>query len=284
MTLTSRITKTRVPLLVRYGKIDREYGMRLATTPADKDGPVWMVNLMKYREVADYGDSGAPTVSGREADDTYAPVESLAAVGAQIVFLANVDTQLLGDSPRWDRVAVVKYLTRRSFIEMQSRPDFVEKHVHKDAGMAQTIVMGCRPLPAPPLPTDAPKLTDVPHPATIEDGPVVVLHVLRFAEGQGISQMTSYQEAAGPVAIAHGVRISGWFSIEGTIVGDGRSWDQARFNAFPSKAAFMAVATDPDRLQAQRAHRERAILDTYTMILRPTIDRLTESVTSSVRS
>ena len=66
------------------------------------------------------------------------------------------------------------------------------------------------------------------------------------------------------------------FGVEGTIVGDGRQWDQARFNAFPSKAAFMAVALDPARLEAQRSHREVALADTYTMILRPTIDRLAE--------
>ena len=39
----------------------------------------------------------------------------------------------------------------------------------------------------------------------------------------------------------------------------------------------MAVARDPGRLAAQREHRETAIADTYTMILRPTIDRLAES-------
>jgi len=278
MKSTSRMTMAQAPLTVRYGKIDRDYAMRLATTTADQDGPVWMVNLMKYRAVADYGDSGGPAVSGREADDIYAPLESLAAIGAEVVFLADVDTQLLGVSPVWDRIAVVKYSTRRSFIEMQSRPDFVDKHVHKDAGMEQTIVIGCQPMPAPELPADAPELTDAPHPATSDDGPVVVLHVLRFAEGHGIGNMTSYQEAAGRIAIPHGVRISGWFSVEGIIVGDGRSWDQVRFNAFPSKAAFMAVATDPDRLRAQRAHRETAIEDTYTMILRPTINRLAGSI------
>jgi hypothetical protein len=31
------------------------------------------------------------------------------------------------------------------------------------------------------------------------------------------------------------------------------------------------------RLEAQHAHREAAIADTYTMILRPRIDRLAES-------
>ena len=30
-----------------YGQIDHEYGMTLATTAPEDDGPVWMVNLMK---------------------------------------------------------------------------------------------------------------------------------------------------------------------------------------------------------------------------------------------
>ena len=37
----------------RYGQRDAEYATRLATTPPEEDGPVWMVNLMKYREKAE---------------------------------------------------------------------------------------------------------------------------------------------------------------------------------------------------------------------------------------
>lgn len=267
----------RARMTVRYGTIDQGYARRLATTPETEDGPVWMVNLMKYRAVADYADGRPGEVSGWEADDRYAPLESLAAVGAEVAFLGTVDTQLLGGEPAWDRVGVVKYPTRRAFVEMQSRPEFVDKHAHKDAGMEQTIVIGCQPMPSPPLPADAPAWDDVPHPPTPDDGPVVVLHVLRFHEGHADTTMVSYQDAAGAVAVPHGVRIAGWFQAEGTIVGDGRTWDQVRFNAFPSKAAFMAVALDPDRLAAQRDHREVAIADTYTMILRPRIDRLAET-------
>lgn len=258
---------------VRYGTIDTDYAMQLATST--DDAPIYMINLMKYREVADYGDGRETQRSGRDADDEYAPLESLAAIGAEVVFVADVDTQLLGAEPTWDRIGVVKYPSRRAFIEMQSRPDFQAKHVHKDAGMEQTIVMGGLPLPVPEFPTDVPRWSDVPHPPTAADGPVVVLHVLRFHEGKLETDMTTYQQHAGDVAIPNGVRIAGWFGIEGTIVGDGRSWDQARFNAFPSKAAFMAVAMDPARLAAQHAHREVAIADTYTMILRPRIDKLT---------
>jgi hypothetical protein len=265
-------------LQVRYGQVDRGYAKRLATTPPEEDGPVWMVNLMKYRDVADYGEAGGPAVSGREADDEYTPRESLRAIGARIVFAADVDTQLLGDSPKWDRIGIVKYPTRRSFIEMQSRDDFTKKHVHKDAGMQQTIVMGCLPMPIPELPADAPDWTNVPHPPTDDDPAVVVMHVLKFFDSESVEDMSAYTDHAARVAVPHGVRIDGWFTVEGTIVGDGRAWSQVRFNAFPSKRAFMAVATDPERLRAQREHRETALEDTYTMILRPTINRLVDSL------
>lgn len=275
--MTAPTDRTRSP---SYGQVDRDYALRLATTPPEDDGPIWMVNLMAYRERAVY-DGAESDVSGREADDRYAPVDVLAEIGAEVAFVADVEDQLLGHEPRWDRIGIVRYPTRRSFIEMQSRDDFRAKHVHKEAGMAQTIVAGCVPRPTPLDGPDAPPLTDwadVPHPPTPEDGPVVVLHLIRFHDGMAGTEMVRYQDDAIRVAGPHGARIAAWFDVEGTIVGDGRRWDEVRFNAFPSKAAFLAVAMDPDRLAAQAAHREVAIADTYTMILRPTIDRLAASV------
>jgi hypothetical protein len=259
-----------------YGTIDLEYAARLASTPPDEDGPVWMVNLMSYRERAVYadGDAAAAEVSGREADDRYAPIDVLADIGAEIIFVGDVDAQLLGSEPTWHRIGVVKYPTRRAFIEMQSREDFRAKHVHKEAGMAETIVMGCQPADSPDVTGRLVDWADVPHPPTEQDGPVAVLHVIKYADGGGREQMVEYQTRAFDSAGPAGVRIGGWFDVEGTVVGDGRSWDQVRFNLFPSKAAFMAVAFDPARLAAQAAHREPAMSDTYTMIVRPTINRL----------
>jgi uncharacterized protein (DUF1330 family) len=267
----------------RYGLVDREYGIRLATTSPSDDGPVWMVNLMKYREVADYVDGRKTTISGQEADDLYSPIDSLTAVGAEIVFLGDVDQQLLGDNTVWDRIAVVKYPTRRSFIEMQSRSEFQESHKHKDAGMDKSIVMGCQPLTIPRASDmEFENWSDVPHPSTKGDGPLVVLHVLRFEDMESGVQtpayMEAYQSVAAGVASEHGVRVSGWFTVEGTIIGDGREWHQVRFNQFPSKAAFKAVVADPTRLKAQHDHRETAIADTYTMVVRPKVDQLRESI------
>lgn len=272
------MSDTRTP---GYGRVDRDYALRLASTPPEDDGPIWMVNLMSYREAAVY-DGEESEISGRAADDRYAPLEVLADIGAEVVFVGDVEDQLLGESPRWDRVAIVKYPTRRSFIEMQSRPDFQEKHVHKEAGMAETIVAGCVPIPDPTQAPEAPEPVDwseVPHPPTDDDGPAMVLHFIRFHAADDRAEMVAYQDHAALVAVPHGVQIAAWFGVEGTIVGDGREWHEARFNRFPSKAAFMAVVLDPDRLAAQADHREVAIADTYTLIIRPTIDRIEESIT-----
>lgn len=262
-----------------YGQVDRDYARRLATTPAADDGPIWMVNLMAYKDEADY-EGEARGLTGKEADDRYAPVEVLRDIGAEPVFFGDVSDQLVGE-PRWDRVGVVRYPTRRAFIDMQARPDFQARHVHKEAGMAETIVVGCTPIPSPMDAVEPGTLVDwaeVPHPPTGDDGPAMVLHLIRFHEGKADTDMVTYQEAAADVAVAHGVRIAGWFGVEGTIVGDGRAWDQVRFNLFPSKAAFMAVALDPARLSAQATHLEIAIADSYALIVRPTIDRLAQSI------
>jgi hypothetical protein len=129
-----------------YGVIDKDYGMFLATRPPEEDGPIYMVNLMKYHEVAQYDENspGVKQISGREADDKYNPSSVLNKIGASIVFVGDVISNHVGDED-WDRIAIVRYPTRKSFIEMQSRKDFGEKHVHKAAGMLRTTIVCCRP-------------------------------------------------------------------------------------------------------------------------------------------
>jgi hypothetical protein len=202
------------------------------------------------------------------------------------VFFGDVDQQLLGDEPKWDRIGVVKYPTRKSFIDMQSLPSFQKLHHCKDAGMEATIVIGTQPMELPSAPDGFERVdwADVPHPSTDEDGPPVVMHLLRFADAEAAHKtpdhMEQYQTAAGKIALGHGVRINGWFAVEDTIIGDGHAWHQVRFNEFPSKAAFMAVVTAPARLVAQQDHREVAIADTYTMIVRARMNELEASIDS----
>lgn len=254
-------------LTPRYGQPNFDYLARLASTPPEEDGPILMVNLMKYRAVADYTSASGPVRTGREADDEYAPTAILRDIGAQIVFVADVERQLLGVEPKWDRVGVVKYPSRAAFLAMQRRPDFQEKHVHKDAGMERTIVMACTPMLLPEFPP--------PEPARMagDDAPFVMMHVLKFAEG-GVGGMAAYGASAGAEGLKLGVRPGAFLSVEGTVVGDGREWDEVRFNRFPSHAVFERLIANPTH-QAGQGPRTKALTDTYTMMLAPTIDRLT---------
>jgi hypothetical protein len=259
-----------------YGQVNTEYAKRMFTTPPQDDGPVWMVNLMKYRAEATYAD-GTTGVSGKEADDRYAPTKILREIGAQIPFFGDVIMTPYGDGTQWDRVGVVKYPTRRAFLEMQNRQDFQKKHEHKDAGMEFTFVIGCQPVsPQPSVRPDTSIWPTLEHPPTPEDGPIMVVHVIRYEEGGRDNHMVHYQNTAAGPAAKIGGGAAAWFNVEGTIMGDGRSWDEVRFNAFPSMKSFLEeVVHHPGRKEAFSEHRERAIADTYTMIVRPTIDTFT---------
>jgi hypothetical protein len=172
------------------------------------DGPFWALNLMKYHAVARYAD-GHDGVSGREADNAYAPLGPLAAVGAAVVFVGEVRDQPLGH-PAWDRVAIVRYPTRAAFFAMQERDDFKTQHVHKEAGMEFTIVMSCLPLTH----TDG---------VTPEGSLVIVVgHDGALDPVSGVSE------------IAH-------FSVEGVIVGDDRSFAGLRFVRVVDPGALSAL-------------------------------------------
>jgi hypothetical protein len=208
------------PLEYPFGTVNTETAGRwIRLTPAE-DGAVWMLNLMQYKPVADYGDGSESTISGREADDIYAPTEVLDELGATVPLFGDV-TRQVSDDVAWDRIGIVRYPSRASFFAMQDRDDFKKQYVHKEAGMATTIVMGCVPV-------------SVADPAAAGRGPVV-MRVRRFADG------------ATPAADPDGVTPVAHFHVDGVILGDGRTWDDVRFDRadpglLPALASTAGVA------------------------------------------
>jgi hypothetical protein len=156
---------------------------------------------------------GAPRVSGREADDAYAPLGPLAAVGAEVAFHGDVIAQA-GSTPAWDRVGIVRYPSRAAFFAMQQRDDFKAKHVHKEAGMETTIVVACLPGALPAVPAT--------------DGDLV----LTLARGGAPS--------SGP-----GIEPVAAFGVEGVIVGDDRTWTHARFDRAADPDAVARLQAGP---------------------------------------
>ena len=228
----------------KYGRIDKDYAMALATRAPEDDGPIYMVNLMKYHEVAQYTDDAGvdKPISGREADDRYNPTSILAKIGATIVFVGDVVGNHVG-SEDWDRIAIVRYATRKSFIDMQTRKDFGEKHVHKAAGMQRTIIVCCRPQDASLDARGRPKA---------DDDRLVVMGVR-----QTENRATTFDALPGATNLA----------AEGTIIGDGRLWDTVQ---------FVPVASTADVESLANSMSASTDGDMYVMTVRASMDAITQ--------
>ncbi len=101
-------------------------------------GPVMMVNLLKFKETADYADGREPELSGREAYLRYAAEmkKLVEASGGRVVFAAAVRGLLLGRVEElWDEVAIVEYPSTSALIEIASSPRYREIEEHRMAGL-----------------------------------------------------------------------------------------------------------------------------------------------------
>jgi uncharacterized protein (DUF1330 family) len=102
------------------------------------DGPIVMVNLLKFREHARYPDGRDPHLSGREAYHRYgsAFVELLLAGGGRVIFVGDVRFLTLGEvESLWDEVALAEYPSRAALLALTSAPGWHELAVHREAGL-----------------------------------------------------------------------------------------------------------------------------------------------------
>ena len=104
----------------------------------DDGGPVCMINLMKFREKAKYEDGRETDLTGVEAYDLYGkPTGKLIAeLGGEIVFTAVLKGMVVGEVEElWDVMAIAKYPTLQSFIDMTSSSIYLEAYHHRIAGL-----------------------------------------------------------------------------------------------------------------------------------------------------
>ena len=113
-------------------------------------GPIYMVNLLKFKPRAEYPDGHGTDISGREAYQIYglAVAQSLPGYGVHVVFAADVTHLSLGRVDElWDEVAVACYPSRRALAEMSSSAEWREAAVHREAGLAGQLNIETTLLP-----------------------------------------------------------------------------------------------------------------------------------------
>jgi uncharacterized protein (DUF1330 family) len=106
---------------------------------AQDDGPMCMVNLLKFKDKADYIDGAEPELSGRDAYLRYgAGIQAcLAAVGGKARFSGMVTDLMIGEvDDLWDMIAIVEYPSRAAMLQMIQSPEYQAITKHRDAGLA----------------------------------------------------------------------------------------------------------------------------------------------------
>jgi len=103
-----------------------------------KGGPIYMVNLLKFKGKAVYPDGRATDLSGEEAYSLYAEgvADLLKEHGGSLVFSADVDRLTIGEVEElWDKVAIAMYPSRKAMMEMMMSPTMQELGIHRAAGL-----------------------------------------------------------------------------------------------------------------------------------------------------
>jgi len=112
----------------------------LAAAPDDE--PIVMLNLLRYRERAAYpaGFDAAPC-SGREAYGRYSAVAlaTVAEAGGRVLWGGAARASVIAPpGEHWDDVVLVEYPSRRAFLAMVTRPDYLAAAPHRTAALADS--------------------------------------------------------------------------------------------------------------------------------------------------
>ncbi len=115
----------------------------------DRDQPVEMLNLVRFREIADYPDGHANSgMTGAEAYAEYgkhsAPI--FHRVGGTIQWRGTFECTLIGPVDEiWDACFIARYPSAHAFLAMVSDPDYQKAVIHRQAAVATSRLIRTGP-------------------------------------------------------------------------------------------------------------------------------------------
>jgi len=122
-----------------------------ALRDSGRDGPVVMLNLLKFRGVANYPpELGLPACSGVDAYARYQHAFTIA-VGdisqAEVIYDGPCEQVFIGQAGTaetdWDKVLIVRYPSRQHFLNMMADGGYRDALVHRYAGLERTVLIQC---------------------------------------------------------------------------------------------------------------------------------------------
>ncbi len=118
---------------------------------ADQSSPIMMVNLLKFRNLAEYSKADpehSDKLTGREAYSRYAKValEKIKQNGGAIEFMSPSQQCFVGgDDDDWDQVVIVHYRSRADYLTGFDSPEYQSVIRHRIAGLEKRVLIQCGP-------------------------------------------------------------------------------------------------------------------------------------------
>lgn len=113
--------------------------LELAAAP--DEGPVVMLNLLKFKARAEGAEGSGASEYAKYGEAAVQMVESR---GGKVLWMGRADQMLIGDADEsWDSVALVQYPSRKDFLEMVSTPEYEKAHEHRESGLERTVLIAC---------------------------------------------------------------------------------------------------------------------------------------------
>jgi uncharacterized protein (DUF1330 family) len=113
-----------------------------------RDGPIVMLNLLKFRAKATYDDSEDLTGAEAYARYQHAFTVTVGALSqAEVLYEGPAEQLFIGmaGTPEtdWDMVLLVRYPTRGHFLGMMADPTYKQALRHRYAGLERTVLLQC---------------------------------------------------------------------------------------------------------------------------------------------
>jgi len=134
--------------------IDPSHANFQAFKELPRDTPINMLNLLRYRDVAEYpaghehADKGW---SGRRAYQEYGRTsgEIFRRLGGQIIWRGGFETMVTGpDAERWDDAFIAHYPNAGAFFAMIKDPDYQRAVINRTAALADSRLARFAPVKA----------------------------------------------------------------------------------------------------------------------------------------
>ena len=111
---------------------------------SDFEGPVCMLNLLRFKQRAEYEDGRATELSGREAYGLYGQqmLPFVISKGGRQVFGGRIAQLMIGEvEANWDMAAIVEYPSKEDFVAIAMDPKVAEFGVHRAAGLEGQLLI-----------------------------------------------------------------------------------------------------------------------------------------------